>query len=72
MSWIARLILFLGYDMPKLLKNALYILTVIAVSFVICKYVVGIEVSNDWLYGALLVPLIAVIANSWGQEKNND
>lgn len=72
MSWIARLILFLGYDMPKLLKNALYILTVVGVSFAICVYVVGINVSNDWLFGALLVPLIALIANSWGQEKSND
>lgn len=69
---IAKLALFTGYDMPNLIKTAIYMLTVLGVSFVICKYIVGISVGNDWLYGALLVPLISVIAASWGHKKNND
>lgn len=72
MSGIDRLSSFMGFDMPRLIKTALYILVVIGVSLVICKYIVGFEIDNDWLYGALLAPLIAVVADSRGKKKSYD
>lgn len=58
--------------MPKLVKNGLYILTLVGASYLICKHWFNTEPSNEWLMGALIVPLIVILAKSWFKERGND
>lgn len=58
--------------MPKLVKNGLYILTLVGGSYLICKHLFGTEPDNEWLMGALIVPLIAILAQSCFKERGND
>lgn len=58
--------------MPNSVKTVMYILTVVGISFAICTFIVGIKVDDEWLYGALLVPLVAVLGQTRGQDKQNE
>lgn len=47
--------------MSSLVKNGIYILTLVAGSFLICKYAFGTHLDKEWLLGALLVPLAFIL-----------
>mgnify|MGYP003407013883 CR=1 FL=1 len=50
--------------MNRLLKNGLYILTLVAISFFLCKYMFNITIDNQWLFGASIIPLIILLLPS--------
>jgi hypothetical protein len=56
--------------MHKLLKNGLYILTLVAFSFFLCKYMFNTTINNQWLFGALIVPLIILLLPSIFKKRN--
>jgi ABC-type glycerol-3-phosphate transport system permease component len=47
--------------MNKQVSAGLYILTCVAISFALCKYVFKWTIDNQWLYGALIIPLIVLM-----------
>lgn len=64
----------MGYVMASLLKNAIYILVTIAVSFVIGKYLLKVDITLEWLAGALFIPLLFIVLSSEPEpesEKDN-
>ncbi|MBI6885179.1 hypothetical protein [Pseudomonas putida] len=61
---------FLGFVMTSLIKNALYILATVAGSFLISHYIFKIEVDQEWLFGAMIVPLIVIIILGLGKARS--
>jgi hypothetical protein len=50
--------------MRNIIMNGLYILSVVAICFLLCKYAFNVSVDNQWLLGALIVPLITLVRSS--------
>lgn len=58
--------------MPTMIKNGLYILATVGTSFVICRFGFGIQVNNEWLLGAMIVPLVVLMGQSWKKSRVNE